>query len=189
MGVLCLSVAALLVLLLHTMTGARTTRDQLNAAVKGAESQALQHEATIKRLEAQVADLVCGRLPWPLRPLQTDTIVELAEPPLRSILITQVGSPGHPSYEYRLKVQNDSRERVDPKLRVLFFNAAGVQIGGADVRDSDEMVRPGAAGLPPGEAALFSGRVTLEIEDRPAYFLVLAVASAGRLVPPAQASP
>ena len=134
-----------------------------------------------KRLQAELAEAVRGRLTKPLQPLVPDQIIALEQPPLRSILFTYVGTTDRPGYEYRLVCRNDGPERFLSAVRILLFSETGIQIGAAEVSDSADWSRLGATGLAPGESAAFSGRVALQFGDQPRYFLVLTLAAEGRL--------
>lgn len=179
--VLGLAVALLLRLLLRTTTDLRTTRDRLVGDVQAAQQQAAERDGVAKRLQAELAEAVQGRLPRPLQPLVPDQIIALEQSPLRSILFTYVGTTDRPGYEYRLVCRNDGSDRFLSAVRILLFSETGIQIGAAEVSDSADWTRLGAAGLAPGESAAFSGRVALQFGDQPRYFLVLTLAAEGRL--------
>lgn len=172
-AVLCLLSGVLLALLLRATAELRTTRDRLLGEVQAAQSQAAQQEAAASRLQAQMADLVQGRLPAPLLPLVLDQLIPLDQAPLRSILFTHVGTPDALGYEYRLVCRNEKSERFQAEIRILLFNEAGVQTGWANVNDSTDWNRVGGSGLAAGENAAFSGRVTLQFADVPKYFLLI----------------
>ena len=120
-------------------------------------------------------------------PLETEKIICLGDaksPPsvsLRSILFTRVGPKDNLGYEYRLTCHNGLAESIQPGYLVLVFNGVGIQIGSANVERSPDWIRLGSAGLAPGESCSFSGRIDLQFQDAPAYFLVLDVAHADKL--------
>ncbi len=169
---LALTAGLLLALLLRSTTQLRLSRDQLAGEAQASRRQADALQQTIDRLQAQLADSVQGRLPKPLQPLRADELVTLDEPPLHSILFTPVGTADRLGYEYRLVCRNSGREPFQGAIRVLVFNEAGIQTGAAEVNDSPDWGRLGLAGLGPGESAAFSGRLTLQFNEEPRYFLV-----------------
>lgn len=192
--ILCLATGLLLALLLRTRRELRTTRDRLSSEVQAERRKAEQSAATANELraqsaaeaqrrEAQLRDLVSGRLPQPLRELLPDTLIELDQAPLRSILFTRVGVAEGTGYEYRytLICKNEGPTRFQPRLRILLFSETGIQTGSANLRDSLDASRLGTAGMAVGESGSFSGRVTLELADPPKYFTIISLDPDGRL--------
>jgi len=178
---LCLAVGVLYALLLRTLRQSHSRDQELMGRVLAEQRRAESSAADVARLEQQVRDLVDGRLPQPLQPLTTDSLIELDQAPLRSILFTQVGTSADPGYEYTLRCRNDGPERYYPRVRILLFNEVGVQTGSADLRDSADVTPLGVAGMAPGESGSFSGRVTREFDDVPKYFIILTLPADGRL--------
>ena len=178
---LALTTGLLLALLLRSTTRLRLSRDQLAGEAQSARRHADGLQQTIDRLQAQLADSVQGRLPKPLKPLRVDELVTLDEPPLHSILFTPVGTSDRLGYEYRLVCRNSGKEPFQGAIRVLVFNEVGIQTGAAEVNDSPDWGRLGMAGLGPGESAAFSGRLTLQFNEEPRYFLVTAAPGSGPL--------
>jgi hypothetical protein len=179
--ILGLTTGLLGTLLLRTTRALNTTRDALKGEVLTERRNAAQSAAEARRLEAQVRDLVSGRLPKQLLEMVTDTLIGLEPAPLRSILFTQTGTAERPGYEYRLICKNAGPERFQPRLRILLFNETGIQTGSADLGDSADATRMGAAGMAVGESGSFSGRITLEFDDTPKYFIILSLDRDGRL--------
>lgn|GEM_PF-3341990 len=186
-GLLALVSAALGVLWWHDHAVLRDDREAERARTAKAEQLYKAREEEIASLRAQLADLTEGRLPKPLLPLEVDTFIDLGEvkspasASLRSILFTRVGTKDNLGYEYRLTCHNGLAESIQPGYLVLVFNGVGIQIGSADVERSLDWTRLGATGLAPGESCSFSGRIDLQFQDAPAYFLVLDVAHGDKL--------
>jgi hypothetical protein len=168
-------------LLLRTTKELGATRQRLLGEVQAERRKAESSGAEVTRLEAQLRDLVTGRLPKPLLEMVPDQLITLEPPPLRSILFTRVGTAERPGYEYRLTCKNEGPARYRPQLRILLFNEAGLQTGSADLSDSDDATRLGAAGMAAGESGSFSGRVALEFDDTPKYFMLISLDPGGQL--------
>ncbi len=178
---LSLAVAILTTLLLRSARTLSHARNQLMGEVQAEQRKAEQSAAEAQRLALQLQDVINGRLPKPLQAMLTGTLIELEPAPLRRILFTQVGTPERPGYEYRLECRNDGPERVQPLFRILLFNGTGIQTGSADLSNSDAAARLGAGGIAAGESVSFSGTVTLEFDDTPKYFMIIAIAADGGL--------
>lgn len=179
--ILALAAGLLLALLLRSTTQLRLSRDQLAGEAQSARRHADGLQQTIDRLQAQLAESVQGRLPKPLLPMQLDHLVSLDEAPLHSILFTPVGNVDRLGYEYRLVCRNTGREPFQGAIRILVFNESGIQTGAAEVSNSPDWGRLGLAGLGSGESAAFSGRLTLQFNEAPRYFLVTTAPADGRL--------
>jgi hypothetical protein len=155
-------------------------QQQSTKELQAAQQQAEKSAAKAEQLETQLQDLVSGRLPRPLRPMRIDTLIDLEQAPLRSLLFTQVGTAEAPGYEYKMICRNDGPESFVPRLRILLFSDAGVQTGSANLSDSADVTRLGTAGMAAGESGSFSGRVTLEFGDAPKYFMIVTLPADGR---------
>ena len=89
-------------------------------------------------------------------------------------MFTKVGTPELPAYEYRLLVSNDSTEPIFPKLTLLLFDEAGIQVGLADIGSSEDWQQLKNKGLEPGERGSFSGSFNLLVDAAPVYFLAMS---------------
>jgi hypothetical protein len=172
--VLALCSVVLLLLWWRAETQVREREAAVAAELNGVSALAKAYEERIRELEQRLAELVAGNLPKPFLPLRADDLIDLSqvEPLLRNVLFTQVGTPEHPGYEYRLNCRNEGQESVQPRLVILVFNECGVQTGIADVTRSPDWTRLGASGLAPGESCAFSGRIEFQFSDAPKYFVV-----------------
>ena len=179
--VLCLAAGLLCALLLRTRRELGTARQQLDGQIREEQRKTELGAAEVKRLGAQLRELVNGRLPNPLLEMVPDQLIPVEPAPLRNILFTQVGAAERPGYEYKLTCRNEGPARFRPRVRILLFNEAGIQTGSADLSDSSDATRLGGAGLAAGESASFSGRVTQEFDDAPKYFMVLSLDPGGKL--------
>jgi len=127
----------------------------------------------LAHLKEDMKALTNERLPFPLRPLSFDEVFRIDEDGVVSVLFTEVGTHDLPAYEYRIVMRNKTETRTFPEVRILVFNDAGVQVGGADVRESAAWNRPGNPGLSPGEVMTVSGRITLNFDAALRYFVVV----------------
>jgi hypothetical protein len=181
-ALLAVSSAALLPLWLRTRARLRTSQAAARDRIEAAERLAGTQEERLGSLEAQLKEQVAGRLPKPLLPLATDTLIDLGgmDASLRSVLFTRVGPKDCPEYEYRLTCRNEKGEPAQPRFQILVFNRAGIQTGAADVTRSADWTRLDAGGLAPGESCSFSGHLEFQFEDSPEYFLVVPVPLGGK---------
>jgi hypothetical protein len=180
--VLCLATGLLFALLLRTTTESRAAEQLFKGEIQAKQRQVEESAAAVAQLQAQLRDLVNQRLPRPLRELLTDEPIELDQAPLRTVLFTQVGTAERPGYEYRLHCKNEGPERFEPRLRILLFNEAGIQTASANLSDSADVSRLGTAGMAVGESSTFSGRIIMEFDDPPKYFMIISLEADGRLL-------
>ena len=125
------------------------------------------------RLQAELHEMVEGRLPGELRPIEFDQVISLERGLLKNILFTAIRRSNSEGYEYRLLVENRLDQRVQPRIRILVFDRLGIQIGQADIQDSADWEHIASVGLASGESQSFSGAIDLLIERKPAYFMLM----------------
>ena len=166
-------VVVLGILLSLVYSRANRERERTANELTAVRREARQASETVARLRKDIKALTQSRLPFPLRSLGFDQVFQLDEGILESILFSQVGTEDAPVYEYRLVLHNTTEETLFPKVRILLFNALGIQVGEADISDSDDWSRPGNPGLAPRETFAVSGRITVNFDSPPEYFLVL----------------
>jgi cell division protein FtsB len=171
---LTLSVFALVLLFGWLYTTALRARLESQGTRLAAQEGALaQARAEVAALRAEREALATGRLPG-LTPLEYDRAFQIDRGYVRNVIFTATGTSGAQRYEYRLVVENPGTTMLQPAVRLLFFDDAGIQVG-ESVLGRDATSTPGGAGawVEPGETRSYTGLVALAREATPRYFLVV----------------
>ena len=116
--------------------------------------------------------LVTGRIPR-LHPLQFDQAIDIRQGYVRNVIFTLTRSSVGNTHEYRMVLHNDSLSVVQPKVKVVLFDAVGVQIGMAELNRATATAEKDRVLLDPGEVRSYSGIIPVHGREKPEYFLVL----------------
>ena len=124
----------------------------------------------VARLEAEVADLVQGRLPG-LKPLEFDKVIPIDKKYVRNVIFTLIGTEDDHRYEYKLTLKNDGLTGVHPIVRVIFFDHLGIQLGDSTIGVDRDNV-PTLDILERGEVRSYNKVVQLPDGKQPRYFKI-----------------
>ncbi len=124
----------------------------------------------VAALEAEIADLVRGRLPG-LKPLEFDKVIPIEKKYVRNIIFTLIGTESDHRYEYKLTLKNDGLTGVHPIVRVIFFDHLGIQLGDSTIGVDKDNV-PTLDILERGEVRSYTKVVQLPDGKQPRYFKV-----------------
>ncbi len=123
------------------------------------------------RLRGEIRGLVAGRLPG-VRPLVFDQTTDLGESYVRNVLFSRTGRDAQKIYEYRLMIGNETLGVLRPKVHVLLFDQAGIQVGEAEVTKLASTIEDQDEFLDPGETRAYSATIPMSRGEEPRYFLV-----------------
>jgi len=144
--------------------------EKLSTRAGDTQEQLFLKEQEVKNLMTQLAHsknelekYIEGRLPGVIR-LVPDQVLTVEKDIIKNIVFSVVTQNGAKLYEYKLVVENLSRENIVPKFRVLVFDKYGVQIGIDQVLKGEE--------LAPGESRSYSSKVEFFLKNEPVYFQV-----------------
>jgi hypothetical protein len=147
----------------------RAAADAERVALRERELAELKLE--LESLRGERDALATGRLPG-LLPLEYDRALELGQQYLRNVIFTQTGTSGERRYEYRVIVANPGPAPLRPAVRLLFFDARGIQVGESDVeREGGGAATGTGAWLQPNETRSYTAVVQMREGSEPRYFL------------------
>lgn len=132
-----------------------------------------QFKAQLAALTEHRDTLVSGRIPG-LRPLQYDEAISVDQAYIRNVIFTLTRSSEATTHEYRIVLHNDSLSVVNPKVKIVLFDAVGIQIGIATLDRAAANSEKDRTLLDPGEVRSYSGMIPVHGTKQPEYFLVLA---------------
>ena len=144
----------------------------LNENLTAAQQKNRDLEKEKDHLDTVVANMVKGRLPDNLHPLDFDQVIQLRDGLTKNVLFTAIRKGKQQKYEYRLLVENNRKQPVRPKIKIFIFDRVGIQIGAADITRTPEWENLESEGLDAGESRSFSGSIDLIIARKPAYFML-----------------
>jgi len=144
--------------------------EKLSTRASDTQEQLFLKEQEVDNLKAQLAQsknelekYIEGRIPSVMK-LEPDQVLTVDKDIIKNIVFSVVTQNSSKVYEYKLVVENLSRENIVPKFRVLVFDKYGVQIGIDQVLNGEE--------LAPGESRSFSSKVDFFMKNEPVYFQV-----------------
>jgi hypothetical protein len=138
-----------------------------------------KQEVVVKNLTAELETvkkerdiLVQKRIPG-LIPLLYDEAITIDHEFVRNIIFTLAKSGKKNIYEYRLVLHNNSLTVVRPKAEIILFNDIGIQIGMAQIEQTDATTElEGGTALDPGEVRSYTAAINLIRDEKPSYFLL-----------------
>lgn len=139
--------------------------DVMQAQLIAKEKQVNDMNSRLTQSKTELEELIKGRLPTVIK-LVPDQVIAVNSDSIKNIVFSVVNHDGSRQYEYKLVVENRSRNIIVPKFRLLIFDKSGVQIGVDQVVSSEE--------LAPGESRSYSSRVDFFMKEDPAYFYISA---------------
>lgn len=168
--VLTFALLVTIVILFITIAYNSARIERLSTRMGDTQETLFLKEQEVDELKSQLAHsknelekYIEGRLPSVIR-LESDQVLAVNKDFIKNIVFSVVSQNGVKLYEYKLVVENLSRENIVPKFRVLVFDKYGVQIGIDQVLKGEE--------LAPGESRSYSSRVDFFMNEEPAYFQV-----------------
>lgn len=142
---------------------------QISSRQEISESQ--NRSAEIDRLKAEKEILVRGVIPG-LRLLEFDSTITIEDQYVRNIGFTLTGTDHTKNYEYRIVLHNDSMNVIAPAVTVFLFDHRGIQVGTTVLSKIDATSKVEFNTLQPNETRSYTGRIGLNIQSEPKYFLV-----------------
>jgi hypothetical protein len=116
--------------------------------------------------------LVQERIPG-LIPLTYDEAINIDNEHVRNIIFTLAKTGKKNIYEYRLVLHNNTLSIIRPKARIILFSDIGIQIGMAQIEQTDASTETDArAALDPGEVRSYTAAIDLTRNEEPSYFLL-----------------
>lgn len=140
-----------------------------NRKAREAEQMRTQLTAVTEQRDA----LVRGRIPR-LKLLKYDQAIDLNQAYVRNVIFTLTRSSDAVTHEFRMVLHNDSLSVVNPQVKIVLFDAVGIQIGMATLNRSAVISQKDRTLLDPGEVRSYSGAIPVNGREQPMYFLVLA---------------
>ena len=117
--------------------------------------------------------LVQERIPG-LIPMVYDETIKVDNTYVRNIIFTLAKTGKKNIYEYRLVLHNNTLAIARPKTEIILFNDVGIQIGMAQIEQSDAITETGArTSLDPGEVRSYTAAIDLIRDEEPSYFLLI----------------
>jgi len=116
--------------------------------------------------------LVQERIPG-LIPMTYDEAISIDNEYVRNVIFTLAKTGNNNIYEYRLVLHNNTLSIARPKARIILFNDIGIQIGMAQIEQTDASTETDArASLDPGEVRSYTAAIDLIRDEEPSYFLL-----------------
>jgi len=153
------------------LAGVEEQFQQYQLSSRQAISASENQTAEVERLRTENETLVKGVIPG-LRLLEFDSTITLDEQYLRNIGFTLTGTSHTRNYEYRIVLHNDSLNVVAPAVTLFLFDDHGIQVGTTVLSKTDATSKAEFSSLQPNETRSYTGRVVLNIQSEPKYFLV-----------------
>ena len=150
-------------------TEERFLQYQLSSRQEISESQHLTAE--VERLKSEKEILVKGVIPG-LRLLEFDSTITIEDQYVRNIGFTLTGTNHTKNYEYRIVLHNDSLNVIAPAVTVFLFDDRGIQVGTTVLSKIDATSKVEFSSLQPNETRSYTGRIGLNIQSEPKYFMV-----------------
>lgn len=136
-----------------------------------ARASKLGKELETTRSERDI--LVQQRIPG-LIPMVYDETINVDNTYVRNIIFTMAKTGKKNIYEYRLVLHNNTLAIARPKTEIILFNDVGIQIGMAQIEQSDAITETGArTALDPGEVRSYTAAIDLIRDEQPSYFLLI----------------
>lgn len=125
-----------------------------------------------KELSEKLSAMVEERLPS-LRPLKFDATIPIDEAYVRNISFTETGIGSHKRYEYSIVLANRHNDTLRPRVRILLFDEAGIQTGGAKITPAAATTNADLEFLEPREVRAYTSQVNIDRPDTtPKYFQI-----------------
>lgn len=116
--------------------------------------------------------LVQERIPG-LIPLTYDETINIDNEYVRNIIFTLAKTGKKNIYEYRLVLHNNTLSIARPKARIILFSDIGIQVGMAQIEQSDASTETDArTALDPGEVRSYTAAIDLVRDEEPSYFIL-----------------
>lgn len=164
--------ALVVVLLLWLQIGSlQSERADAVAQLDASQRQVQNLNAELAQAVKDRDALVKGRIPG-LTPLVYDRAIAVKHKYVRNIIFTITGSSKKHTYEYRIVLSNGELSVVNPQVKILLFDARGIQIGAASVEKVDAITRSNRITLDPGETRSYSSSIPVNGTEHPKYFLL-----------------
>jgi cell division protein FtsB len=122
----------------------------------------------VEKLHQDLDNMVHSRLPG-LHRLEFDHVITLEDNYVKNIVFTVAGKGQEKQYEYKLVTHNGTLSLIHPRVDILIFDRAGIQIGLARIGVQKDGT-PTLDMLDRGEIRSFSSKIELTDNAQPEYF-------------------
>jgi hypothetical protein len=166
------SAALLVIALMWVYIGnLRTENEEMLTQLDSTQHRVKSLQTMLARVTNERDALVKGRIPA-LTQLVFDRAIQIRRKYVRNIIFTVTGNQKEHTYEYRIVLSNGSLSVVDPQVKILLFDARGIQIGAASVEKVDATTKTDRIVLDPGETRSYSSSIPVDGKEHPKYFLL-----------------
>ncbi len=164
----------LIIILIISRAYSSSQVDKLSNRVSSIQQQLFVKEEEVDDLRSQLTQLkgelkgyVEGRIPSVMS-LVPDEVLEVNKDIIKNIVFSVIMQNGSKVYEYKLVMENLTKEIIVPKFKLLIFDKYGIQIG------LDQVLKGEV--LAPGESRSYSSKVEFFMNNEPVYFQVFSEA-------------
>jgi hypothetical protein len=130
-------------------------------------------QAELAQVRAELEAVVRGRLPLS-RPMEYEKVLPIGEKYIKNVVFNQSQHGIQQACEYRIVLYNQEAMPIQPRVRILLFDRAGMQVGMAEVGQDGEGTDLRLHGLTPGEVRSYSGSIELMTPREPEFFMLKA---------------
>ena len=169
-----LTVLFLVILIFSWLQTARKSSEHHQAILDLRKQEILAKQLTeeLATIKTEQDILVQNRIPG-LIPLRYDEAIDIDHEYARNIIFTLAKTGNKNIYEYRLVLHNNTLSIIRPKARIILFSDIGIQIGMAQIEQSNAITDTDArTSLDPGEVRSYTASIDLISNEEPSYFLL-----------------
>lgn len=169
-----ISIVFLVILIFSWLQVARKSSEQHQAMLDLRKQEVLVKNLTeeLGTIQNERDILVQERIPG-LIPLTYDETINIDNEYVRNIIFTLAKTGKKNIYEYRLVLHNNTLSIARPKARIILFSDIGIQVGMAQIEQSDASTETDArTALDPGEVRSYTAAIDLVRDEEPSYFIL-----------------
>jgi hypothetical protein len=143
----------------------------LNVNLRQTGGQLQSLKAQLLEREAAVQAMVEKRIPG-LSLLEYNKVIDVKAKYVRNIRFAQSGTPDAEAIEYHAILKNDTADLASPKVKIFLFDQFGIETGFATLKTPDAADEASSDELQPGETRSYTGKMDVQRQAVPKYFLV-----------------
>jgi cell division protein FtsL len=171
-----LAVALVLVSMGWIMAWAKLKKVQsdalsLDVSLRQTGGQLQSLKAQLLEREAAVQAMVEKRIPG-LSLLEYNKVIDVKDKYVRNIRFAEAGTADAKAIEYHALLKNDTADLASPKVKIFLFDQFGIETGFATLKTPDAADDGSSDELQPGETRSYTGKMDLQRQAVPKYFLV-----------------
>lgn len=169
-----ISILFLVILIFSWLQVARKSSERHQAMLDLRKQEVLVKNLTeeLGTIQNERDILVQERIPG-LIPLTYDETINIDNEYVRNIIFTLAKTGKKNIYEYRLVLHNNTLSIARPKARIILFSDIGIQVGMAQIEQSDASTETDArTALDPGEVRSYTAAIDLVRDEEPSYFIL-----------------